>query len=843
MKKVLFPQNGWQIKDTKTGKEYHSDIPTSVQDVLIKSGVLSEEARIGNTDINWIADQDWAYTADFLYDGDTSGARGELCLKGIDIFADIYFNDQLLDSTGNMFLQKRFDVSAFLKKENSVTIYFHSVLKKIKELEAEYAREGLETDGTRLLRKAVTDFGNFIGNKVVLTCVGLFDDVTLNINEDKIWISDFSVDYDLSYDLKSVTLKAEAEIHSETGPALTARFRVTDPGGRAILEKDCPVTNGRVSLNEELKNPLLWWPLHFGKQNLYEISLSVLCQNKEADTVRKRTGFRKIIYGDNFYFEVNGRRVRIWGSNLVNFDGISHYCDRERVRKTVEYAEQANMNILRFWAENAPFPDYFYDLADERGIFIWQDFYLGGLFNFGVYPKDESWHTQYCLEVEQAVTRLKDHPSILLWCGSNELTLAGTCEYEEARYKGFDLIYKDGAEICARLDPERLYIPSTPIGGAYPQDPKGGDMHGYWGNDFEAGIKYPVLFSESCHATTYSRHSMLKFMTPEEIWPKDYHDTHVYKMDFSEVEKNGRDRKLCYKNYWRQISVPETWEPHLSGFAASELWHLERYFSASDMNSILYKYSVCGADFYKDEIERIRRGRPCNEALVTDRLCSGYMTWKFNDAFPHINFTLIDYYLEPTAQYYAVKKAYAPLLAGVAEETGHLYLYCVNDSPYDFSGSVVLRIFSRIRNKIECEYSFPVMVRRDESKVIDRLDWLGPLHREYILHTELINQKGGQEAVNITYLDMERNLSFPDPVLTLSWDKGCLVVQTDKYARYVELTGLDGDDEFGWNFDDNYFDLLPFEKKRIKVSGVHKKGKITAKAQYGSKTSEIEYCV
>jgi beta-mannosidase len=443
---------------------------------------------------------------------------------------------------------------------------------------------------------------------------------------------------------------------------------------------------------------------------------------------------------------------------------------------------------------------------------------------FGLWPDSEQYRALFREEVTQLVSRLKHHASLLLWCGSNETYMVGISEFAGGRQNGFEMIFEDAAGICAELDPERPYLPSSPMGGAYPQDASGGDIHGYWGNDFEPGLPYHVLFSESCHATTYCKHSMLRFMSGEEIWPKDYHDTHVYHMDFKEVARKGNDPTLCFTNYWRQISVPDTWRSHLSEFATSELWNIEQYFDANDADSILYKYSICGADFYKNEIERIRRGRPCVDSY-SKRICNGYITWKFNDAWPHINFTLIDYYLEATAQYYAVKRAYSPLIAGVAAEQGHLYLWGVNDTEEDWSGTITLRIFSRTRNRIEKQISYPVILRADESKTVDCLDWMGPLHRELILHTELSDSSGDVEGTNIAYLDMERNLSFPDSTLSLMWDEdGSLVIRTDWYSRYIELTGLDGDDAFGWEFDDNYFDLLPFETKRVRVSGRHSSG-------------------
>ncbi|MHB8061709.1 MAG: beta-mannosidase [Ruminiclostridium sp.] len=859
MKIKLYPKYGWFIKcveysdtelppfdihsfnydDIQSDSEhwYYSTNTTSVQDILAQNKLIPEQARIGNVNLKWVSESDWIYAARLVTDRQIDNVYAELVLQGIDTFADIYLNGQLVGSHNNMYLRKKIDVSEQIHTENELVIYFHSPFKVLQQLEKTMPEEWNGViDSRRLIRKATSDFGTFLGNRQPCTCMGLYDEVWIELFEEKARISNLEVSYVLSQDNGTVHIVADALIYVDIKKHLSVWFRVIDPNGRCILERECMPEGNNVILDVSIEHPSLWWPLNYGEQQLYTVRVSIESDGREWVSEDKRIGFRRISYSGNFCFNINGKKIRIWGSNIVNIDGISHWCDRQRVSKLMDYASEGNINTLRVWGEGPLLPDLFYDLADEKGILVWQDFGLG----FGLWPNNEQYRAMFSSEVEQLVSRLKHHASLLLWCGSNETYMVGVSEYTQGHQNGFEMIFEDAAGICAQLDPNRPYIPSSPMGGAYPQDATSGDIHGYWGNDFEPGLLYPVLFSESCHATTYCRHSMLQFMSKEEIWPKYYHDTHVYQMKFDEVARKGNDKTLCFSNYWRQISVPDTWKNHLSEFATSELWNIEQYFDANDVDSMLYKYSICGADFYKNEIERIRRGHPCRDSF-SKRICNGYLTWKFNDAWPHINFTLIDYYLEATAQYYAVKRAYAPLLAGVAAEQDHLYLWGVNDTANDWNGTITLRVFSRVRNQVEQHISFPVVLRADESKVVDCLDLLGTLHREYVLHTQLSDNLGTIISTNVTYLDMERNLSFPDPTLSLSWDDGYLIVKTDWYARYIELTGLDGNDAFGWKFDDNYFDMLPFETKRIRVSGSHLSGTITAKSNYSSTKATILY--
>ena len=845
MRKRYMLHDGWKICCVQKGQglpagEYPSDLPTSVQDILCRNGVIPEEARNGADDLRWVAEQDWIYTREFSVLEEPGQVHAVLHFLGVDTVAEYFLNGIKIGDHESMYLRKEMDVSSLLKKDNILKILFHSPVKEIERLAKDMPAEWKEViDQPRLLRKALADSGTFLGNMFPCSCVGLYDEVFLELSEAVGRIADLDIRQNLSWDLKKAVLALSV---CTEGIAGQCRFYVLDGNGEIAASAVTGMGEGTGGCVLEVSEPELWWPAPYGPQNLYTVRAELFSGETCLDRIERRIGLRYVEYEGDFRFKINHERIRLWGSNFVNVDGMTHWCDRERVAALVEYACEGHFNIFRIWGEAPMLPDLFYDLCDEKGILVWQDFGLG----FGPWPDSPRYQDLFGQEVRQMVGRLKHHPAILLWCGSNETYMTAVSEpLRNGKQFGLALIFRVGADICRELDPDRVYIPSSPMGGNYPQDAGGGDIHGYWGNDFEPGLRYPVLFSESCHATTYCRHSMDRFMTEEEIWPEGFADTHVYDPGHLEIavqkaEARKHSYALVFQNHWRQLSVPAAWRRHLSEFAPSELWDLEDYFDAHDADSILYKYSVCGADFYKREIERIRRGRPCRTPYESRR-CSGYLTWKYNDAWPHINFTQIDYYLEPTAQYYALKRGFAPVLAGVSAEQDHLYLWAVNDSGKDVQGEIVLRVFSRLCNRILGEYRYPVSLRADESKTLDCLDWMGSLPREQILHTAFTGAGGEDYGTNVCYLDKERNLSFPKPVLELSWKEGMLEVKTDRYARYVELIGMDeSGDRFGWKFSDNYFDLLPFETKRIGIGGKHSCGWVTAKAFYGEKTAGIQ---
>lgn len=848
MKKTLFPADGWHIAEAAAYDAFLSGTaqeeprwltvtePTSVQDALIQAGELPEYARTGQLDIGWVSRKDWIYRATIPCPQATTVSSAALVLNGVDTIADICFNGSLVAQHNDIYLRARIDVTHLLREENEILIRFYSPDRYIEQA-TETMPEAWQDwiNPVRLLRKANQDYGFFLGNRYICACVGLYDEAFLEVYDSEDKLLKTEVSYIMPQTLESAALTVAACADGAAGAV--AGIEVFDPDGACICSATVPVENGRIAFQTTVESPRLWWPNRCGDQPLYRVRVSLRRDGTLQDTAERRVGFRRIEYYGNFDFRINNRKIRLYGSNWINVDGVTHWCDRDRVRTLVDYAVEGNFNTLRVWGEAPLMPDLLYDLADERGLLVWQDFGLG----FGPWPDSEPYRVLFRQEVTQMVERLKGHTCLFLWCGSNETYMTNVSAYRENHVQaGLNMIFEDAPKILAALDPDRPYIPSSPMGGKHPQEASAGDMHGYWGIFFEPGIQYPNLFSESCHVTTYSPHSMRRFMTEEELWPAGYHDTNVYRFDFSTTQEVLRQPRRMYRNHWRQVPIPPTWEAHMSPFAASDLWNIERYFDAADADSLIYKFAACGADFYKEEIERIRRGHRCADAFAL-RQCQGYLTWKYNDAFPHINFTQIDYYLEPTPQYYAVRRAFAPLLVGTACEEQHLYLFAINDSMEQCSGNLVLRIFSRGRNRVEKEIVYPVHLQRDEARIVACLDDLCPLHRELILHTALLSESGEQLASNIHYLDIERNLAFPQARLSLRYEDGALLVTTDQYARWVELVGDADGDCFGFQFSDNYFDLLPFETKRVEIRGRHAKGTVTARARYSPHSAQTTF--
>lgn len=452
------------------------------------------------------------------------------------------------------------------------------------------------------------------------------------------------------------------------------------------------------------------------------------------------------------------------------------------------------------------------------------------------WPDDRAYRELCIADAAYLIRRIRGHACLLMWVGNNEAYMYGESEEGGKKEFGFQTFMLDFARLCEEMDPERFYTPSSPFGGKDANDALEGDTHAYSGAYHVAGLQYPVFFSEDCYTTALPLHSMRRFMSEEEIYPKDYVNCLPY------GAKNPAYAVNCHKygfRYWRNLPIPETWHRYLNEYAQCEYWGIERYYDATDAESMVYRASVCAADYFKSTVERVRRGIP-TENGTGFRRTQGHLNWKLKDAFPMISFTLIDAFLELTQPYYSIKRAYSPILLSI-EIGDHIRLWGVNDTSEDVDGTLEFCAFSKFDNEVREPFTMPVRILAGESRIFTTLDHLGPIRRDCILFCILKDKTGTVLARNIEHFDMERDTLFPDAKLSLQVEGTELVIQTDQYAHCVILTGDEEGDAFGWEFSDNYFHLLPFETKRVQIGGMHTAGTITAKPYYSPYKAEVFY--
>ena len=792
--------------------------PAQVYEILAAYGIIENpNIRGDSTKCRWVSESDWIYFNDFGFA--PTGRKTYFDFQGLDTYADIYLNGELLASHDDVYLPRRTDVSGKLQNNNRLVIHFHSPRKKFNEvILPDHVRDaaGKIKPGART-RMFGSTMHDYLGPRPDLFRAGIYDEVRI-AGVDRREIVEMRTPYDLSKDYGGAVLYIDLELNpGNDRENISAVMRLLDPEGRELGSETIPADEKKAEIHGmfRIQNPMLWWPRSHGPSHLYTISVDLLVDGDVVDTKTRKTGFRNIERIGDFDFTVNSLPLKIWGSNIAPADTLTNVYNGERMNRLLDLAELANHNCLRVWGEDERLRDEFYEECDRRGILIWQDFFTA----YSMYDTD--LHTLDLLrqEAEYQVRRLRDHPCILLWCGGNESLMCAEFEFPGEEMLGIEIFDEVFPSVCGRLDPKRYYHRSSPDGGAYANDPLEGDTHGYTHVWFVPGNHYPLFLSENNRVSAPAKRTMKRMMKDEDLWPIGY---------------DG----LQHKN--SEFPWPEQWNKYNSSQGHLKLGDIGAYYDAADLDAMLYRLGWAHGDYLRRSVERCRRGIP--EGRHGRRVTKGHLLWKLNNSCNHIFFGVIDYFLEPYIAYYAIKRAYEPVL--LSFDVGNfINLWMVNDTTKNLSGKVTVRLFNPQKNCVTDSFTVPFEIASDESRLVANLDRFGQFRSSHILHAYAVTHDGRRVTESVDYADIERHIRFPtDGKISAEWDNGDLILRSSRYERSVEILGMDDGDEFGWLFDDNYFDLMPGQNKRVKVfAGKHRKGTITVMGYYSGSAAAIAY--
>lgn len=852
-------QPGQEVVPSQEAGWIYSEKAEQVQKILLDQGKIDARVAVGETEkCRWIEETDWIYFCRF-YCPHPDGIY-ELIFPGVDLFADFYLNGERIGSHDDMLIPARLNVTGRLHEENSLLVYFHSTRRLMRELyEAapEEKRRYINPHG--FLRKGQIEFGD--AGKVSMINTGLFEDVILRkVDRAQIEWPDIDVKFDYWYRFADICCTLHG---SGAARGLSARMRVFSPEGELAGQADIQIPDSpewSAPLQIRVEQPQLWWPKNYGPHPLYTVTFDLFIDGESVDSARREVGLRHVEKTGDMRFRVNGREIKQWGALLEPFTGLTHRWDPEKCREMIELTDRGNMNTLRIWGGSMQFGDTLYEECDRRGILVWQEFCV----SWNPTPDTEEMRKKYRAEAEHEVRRVKHHACVLLYSGGNESYVGMVEGIPEKLEYGWKSFREDFKGVCRRLDPERFYLESSPCGGDYPSDPREGDSHPLYYTYRHAVVQYPLFISEQARSTTGPLRSLRRFMADEELWPEGYVNQvtagqynptynisypdkpyYQYDPDYQEKYQVGwsvpqlKEDTPFMVTSWKKVPIPETWWRRAASFFASECGPLERFFDAENIEELVYRINAATAWFFKDDAERIRRGKPHYEA-GEPRRCQGYIYVKLNDTWPQFYCTLIDFFQEVYIPYYQYRRSLNPVLLSF-DFQDRIFLWGVNDTSEEVQGTLRVRVFSQIRNRIANEFSIPVSIEAGESKVLTTLDRVCPIVTESVVHAVLTGPDGDVLSSSDTLMDMERHQTFPQAELSLRTEGNTLIIHTDRYAHCVEITGSEDGDEFGWYFTDNYFNLFPYEEKRVEILGHHSKGVIRAKAHYSNYVTETEY--
>ncbi len=796
----------WQFRQADSGQWLPATVPGCVHTDLLANGKIDDPFyRLNEHQQQWIDKVDWEYkTTINATDSLLALNNIEIKFDGLDTHAEVFINDSLILQANNMFREWKADIKKFLHPgSNELKIRLKSPiaygLKKYDEQGYEIPVSGNDLSeigglGNKKVsiysRKAPYHFGWDWGPRFVTS--GIWRPVTLHA-WNNISFNDFQV-YQDHLDTTLARLNLTATVESQIKTQYTAEIWIEDI---KFYETTVKINRGEnlLQLPVEIKDPDLWWPNGLGKQTLYRVELKIKNGDELCSSAKKRIGLRNLEMvqekdssGTSFYFKVNGHPVFMKGANYIPQDVFLNRVTPDQYLHLVQTAADCNMNMLRVWGGGIYENNIFYDLCDEKGILIWQDF----MFACNMYPGDQAFLENVKAETYDNVHRLRNHPCIALWCGNNEILSAwmnwGYQKQVAERFGGAiadtigkaydDLFHHILPDVVKEVDPDRYYHSSSPSAGFGAKETfTAGDIH-YWGVWWgkESFATYRTVksrfFSEYGFQSFPAFSSVMRYTKPE--------DYNIY----SEV-----------MNSHQRSSI---------GNVTIEEYLLRDYKKPNDFQSFLYISQLLQAEGIKTAIKLHRKSKPYT---------MGSLYWQIDDCWPVASWSSMDYYGQWKALQYFAKKAFRPVIMVADNYQGQTTINIVSDrlQPAHLNLKLTLQKFT---GEIIWQMQKPVAIEANgniqpyymaTSKVLD-----GSNPARVMLVMSLIENDSLIDH-DILYFKPVKDLILPKPAITKKIEKterGFTITLTS--PTLVKNVFLTADElNFEGSFTDNYFDMEP----------------------------------
>jgi beta-mannosidase len=694
-------------------------VPGDLMSALLAAGEIPDPYYGKNElGLQWIGREDWRLERDFELD-EAFLSHESVYLEALvlDTVAEIELNGQGLGSSRNMWRRFRADAKPLLRAgKNRLAITIRSPERAAAEAAAALAypipasEYPVFSPHRNLLRKAQCMAGWDWGP--CLMTGGIYDGIALVAHDGpRLEYATTRMRREGAEWIVGIDLDLEAPVPSR------CRATASLAGANASAGLDLPAGASRRSLELRVRDVEAWWPAGYGAQPLYDLRVE-LCplgapeagkdggrghEGREAGAGRghsleKRLGFRELSvvaeedeWGKSLKFAVNGREVFAKGANWIPADALPSRWTRERLADLLGSAVAANMNCLRVWGGGRYESEDFYGLCDELGLLVWQDC----MFSCALYPSSPAFLAEVEAETRHQVLRLKDHPSIALWCGNNE-ALGAITWYEESRTSparyiaDYDRLTEGTVgRVVRNLDPGRAWWPSSPSAG--PDDWSDnwhadgrGDMH-YWtvwheGKPFSAYLDVKPRF-----CSEFGFQSLPSARTVAAFAPED--ERNVTSPVMEDHQRHPRGNALIMETMLRYFRMP-------SGFRET-----------------LYLSQVQQALAIRTAVEYWRSLRP---------RCMGTLYWQLNDVWPVASWSSLEYDGSWKLLHHEARRFYEPLHLALVRTETHLEAHAMNDLALRFSASLGLRL-RRFDGSLVSEVLVDAVLEHDSSACLWRL--------------------------------------------------------------------------------------------------------------------------
>ena len=752
----------------------------------------------------WPERYSWWYVREFtLPQGFLSNLRQCLIFDGIDLYGEVFINGKFVGISKDTFSPVEFDLRERLRESvNELVVRVTSGM----ELPPQFTVTAPEADRAAWLQKLDpiytprrlellqssqrkprcaygTDFCDPLPN------IGIWRSVRL---EGRTKVVIHHIRLDTVIQKQEVSLDGEViveNLHPWSEQSATLQLELLPPVGAPILQNlsfNAQLGRSALRCHIIIPDPQLWWPNGMGEQPLYQLTARVVSGDVETDRRTQVIGLRTMELdrlplpeGSRFAIRVNGIKMFCKGGNWAPSDLILARTTPERYQKLIDAARNAHFNMLRVNGDCLYESDVFYDACDRAGILVWQEFALSDAFY-------RDWDPEFVAlvrnEAEQAVRRLRHHPSLALWCGNNECQWAmanSNADPTRPSAVGGVRIYNELLpDICRFYDPARPYWPGSPSGGTSPNNGLSGDFHGL-GIDTEnlklegwreaADASHARFVSESYAMSPPTLASVKEYLNDDELTITST----GWRIHTNDMERGTTALGIGY-HYGNPKDLP------LRDFIL-----YGQMFQALIVGGLL-------------EALRFRKNDPVDD-------CQGLLVWSYNDTWGELGWSVIDHYLRCKASYYWLKRAAAPVKVLVRSRGEYLVTRVVNDTLSEYR-AVVRCGWVRLDGTATETQLYPITVPANDITEVTRITVPPPtmLSPQEWLYAATLERDGVPHDQAIWLLAPHRDLALGTPSISVRASNGMLEVTSPIYCHGVHL-----EDEGQGALADNYIDLLP----------------------------------
>lgn len=802
---------GWMFSQSGSDKWLTATVPGTVHYDLLRHQMIPDPFWGTNEyRIQWVENEDWEYRMVFTVTDEQLARDGAMMtFEGLDTYADVYLNGALLLKADNMFVGHEIPVKELLRRgENRLHVRFRS---PVKEALPQWASNGFDYPADNdhhdkklsvFTRKAPYSYGWDWGIRMATS--GIWRPVCISFY-DVACIADYHVKQVSLTDSLAV-MSNELEINcvspDDTGAEVVVMASLN---GKPIVKtgKTVILKHGvnRVEVPVEIKNPVRWMPNGWGDPVLYDFNAYVVCDGAAVASESHRIGLRTVRlvnekdeHGESYYFEVNGKPMFAKGSNYIPADMSLPSMTDERYAALFRAVKEANMNMIRVWGGGTYEDDRFYELADENGILVWQDF----MFACTAYPADLTFLKRVSEEADYNIKRLRNHACLAMWCGNNEV-------FEGMKYWGWKSRYSPEVYAKMRSDYDKLFRELLPAkvqqwdeGRSYvhtspyfanwgrPESWGTGDSHnwGIWYGEkpFESADTEIGRFQSEFGFESFPEMKTIGAFAPRSEYAEDSDAMKSH-------QKSSMGNDLIRRYMERDYVVPERFE------------------------DFVYVGLVMQGRGMRHCFEAHRRNRP---------YCMGSLYWQLNDSWPAVSWSGIDYFGNWKALHYQARRAFAPMIVNPVQEGDSLNVYLISDRLEDSDDMMLEMRLMDFNGRAISGKSVKVRVPANSSVKAYGSDIDGMVdygqRRNCHLVCSLKDRYGKEMAQTVYYFLPTKDLDLPETEIRTSvktFEGRCEVTLTSaKLAKdvFVQIPIQ------GALFSDNFFDLLPGETRKVVIT-------------------------